>query len=100
MQKSQELVVMVRAVTLSGNLILGYKKTARMIPPIKETAKKKRQLMKQVINENDKKRNHQLWNMTKKETVNFRYRILETGNFQIHEKMKTLLMKQTYLQIH
>ena len=30
-----------------------------MIPPIKETAKKKRQLMKQVINENDKKRNHQ-----------------------------------------
>ena len=80
--------------------ILGYKKTARMIPPIKETAKKKRQLMKQVINGNDKKRNHQLRNMTKKETVNFRYRILETGNFQIHEKMKTLLMKQTYLQIH
>ena len=36
----------------------------------------------------------------KKEAANFRYRILETGNFQIHEKMKTLLMKQTYLQIH
>ena len=62
-----------------------------MIPPIKETAKKKRQLMKPVINENDKKRNHQLWNMTKKETVNFRYRILETGNFQIHEKNENFI---------
>ena len=33
--------------------------------------------------------------MTKRETVNLGYRILETGNFQIQEKMKTSIMKHT-----
>ena len=75
--------------------ILGYKKTARMIPLFKETAKKKHPLMKPVIKEYDNKRNHQLRNMTKRETVNLGYRILETSNFQIKEKMKTSIMKQT-----
>ena len=76
-------------------MILGYKKTAGMIPLFKETAKKKRLLMKPVIKEYDNKRNHQLRNKTKRETVNLGYRILETGNFQIQEKMKTSKMKHT-----
>ena len=51
--------------------------------------------MKPVIKEYGNKRNHELRNMTKNETVNLGYRILETSNFQIKEKMKTSIMKQT-----
>ena len=51
--------------------------------------------MKPVIKEYGNKRNHELRNMTKNETVNLGYRILETSNFQIKEKMKTSKMKHT-----
>ena len=51
--------------------------------------------MKPVIKEYGNKRNHELRNMTKNETINLGYRILETSNFQIKEKMKTSIMKQT-----